>query len=146
MGMIPLTVLFDGSSSSDFDGNIVSYTWDFGDGTSDNSETATHTYETGGDFTATLIVTDNDGKTGTASQNIIVYQKPEASFTASPEIGIAPLEVSFDATASVDVDGQVESYQWDFGDGMTGDSEEIVHTYSTAGTFLVVLTAMDDFG
>ncbi len=146
MGMIPLTVLFDGSSSSDFDGEIVWYKWDFGDGTSGTGITANHTYETGGDFTATLKVTDNDGKSGTASQMIIVYQKPEASFTASPEIGIAPLEVSFDASASADVDGQVESYHWDFGDGMTGDSEETVHTYSTAGTFLVVLTAMDDDG
>jgi PKD repeat protein len=144
IGMNPLTVVFDGSDSSDFDGNIVTYTWDFGDGESAQGVNVTHIYPTGGTYTITLTVKDNDDKTGEADIDIIVYQKPSASFTTYPEIGIAPLEVNFDASNSFDVDGSIQTYKWDFGDGMTALSEKVTHTYSTVGTFLVVLTVEDN--
>ena len=143
-GMIPLTVAFDGSGSSDFDGQIVTYLWNFGDGTSVEGVTATHTYENGGKYTASLTVTDDDGKTGTAYQEITVFQKPVAIFTATPDIGKAPLEVSFDASDSYDPDGYVNTYKWDYGDGFYSLSKREKHTYSTPGTFLVVFTAVDD--
>jgi len=52
---------FDGSSSSDSDGQIVSWAWDFGDGNSAAGETVTHAYTESGEYTVTLTVTDNDG-------------------------------------------------------------------------------------
>lgn len=145
-GMIPFTVMFDASSSSDVDGDIVSYHWDFGDGATSEGEIVTHTYESGGTFTATLTVTDNDGKTDSASMNLIVYQKPTAEFEATPTLGIAPLEVSLDASSSFDVDGNIVSYHWDFGDGITGQGQKVTHTYSTPGNFIVVLTLEDNDG
>jgi PKD repeat protein len=143
-GMNPLKVDFDGSDSSDLDGAITAYQWDFGDGTSDQGVSVAHTYTTAGKYTAKLTVKDNDGKTGEDSVEITVTQKPEASFTATPEIGVAPFEVSFDASASSDADGNIESYKWDFGDGTTGDSIKVTHTYSTQGTYLVILIATDN--
>ena len=66
-GSIPLTVSFDGTGSSDPDGWIVSYTWNFGDGSTGSGQTVSHTYTTAGTYTATLTVTDNAGATGTDS-------------------------------------------------------------------------------
>lgn len=67
-GQIPLAVTFDGSASSDFDGTIVSYSWDFGDGSQPESGVMTsHTYTVAGSYTAVLTVTDDDGLTDTKS-------------------------------------------------------------------------------
>jgi hypothetical protein len=66
-------VTFDASSSSDPDGTVVSYFWDFGDGNTENSLSATviHSYTVKGTYTVTLTVTDNDGLTDTTSHTII---------------------------------------------------------------------------
>jgi len=58
-GSAPLTVTFDGSGSTDTDGDIISYVWNFGDGNTGSGETATHTYQTEGTYNATVTVTDN---------------------------------------------------------------------------------------
>src|SRR5690606_19154104 len=65
---------------------------------------------------------------------------PEARITASPRSGAAPLEVHFDATRSFDLDGEITSYAWDFGDGATGVGLAISHTYTEPGTYQVTLT------
>ena len=74
-GIAPLLVEFDGSTSSD-DGQIVSYAWDFGDGTTGTGDTFKHTYDAG-TYTATLTVTDDEGATGTATLSITV--EPDTS-------------------------------------------------------------------
>ena len=62
-GQVPLTVAFDASASSDSDGSITSYSWNFGDNTAPGSGvTVNHLYQAAGTFTATLTVTDNRGK------------------------------------------------------------------------------------
>lgn len=63
---------FDGSSSSDSDGSIVSYDWDFGDGSTATGVAPNHTYAAAGDFTVTLTVTDNEGATDIASSLVSV--------------------------------------------------------------------------
>ena len=69
-GTAPLQVAFDGSGSRDPDGSIVSYAWNFGDGSSANGVTATHTYSNANTYIATLTVTDNQGATG--SNNVVI--------------------------------------------------------------------------
>ncbi|MBM9513505.1 PKD domain-containing protein [Desulfogranum marinum] len=69
-GEEPLDVNFDASGSSD-DGLIVSYAWDFGDGTG-SGVTTSHTYNSPGIYNVILTVTDDDGFTDTANQNITV--------------------------------------------------------------------------
>jgi len=69
-GVVPLTVSFDGSGSTDADGTIVSYTWNFGDGASASGITVSHTYTTPGGYTARLTVTDNQGTS--ASSTVVI--------------------------------------------------------------------------
>lgn len=80
-----LTVSFDGTSSSDPDGNLVAATWDFGDGqTASGTLTTSHTYASPGTFTVTLTVTDNDGATDTAQQQVTVSSGPQALVNGVP--------------------------------------------------------------
>jgi len=143
-GMRPLTVVFDASASTDYDGTIANYVWDFGDGMGDAGVNVTHVYEGGGDFTAKLTVTDNEGKTGTATQLIEVFEPPVAIFTAQPTVGVPPLVVEFDASASYDPDGEIKTYKWDYGDGLSALSKKETHTYSTAGEFTAYLIVVDE--
>ncbi len=67
---------FDGSTSSDTDGTISSYAWDFGDGNTGTGANASNAYSAAGTYTVTLTVTDNDGATDVASANVTVTQTP----------------------------------------------------------------------
>ena len=71
-GTAPLNVAFSGGGSSDSDGTIASYAWTFGDGATATGPSTTHTYLTPGTYSAQLVVTDNMGATGSATQTIAV--------------------------------------------------------------------------
>jgi hypothetical protein len=73
-------------------------------------------------------------------------QVPTAAFTATPALGDAPLRVSFDGTTSVDDDGSIQRYYWEFGDGRTGWGGNINRTYDNPGDYLVKLRVTDDGG
>lgn len=147
-GDAPLTVAFDASASSDTDGEIVSYAWNFGDGSASGTGVMpTHTFENDGVFSVTLTVRDNDGASNATSRTISVgNQAPVAAFTAEPNAGFAPLTVSFDASASRDPDGNIVEYAWDFGDGGAAAGVIGEHTFEDAGTYVVELTVTDDDG
>lgn len=67
-------------SSSDNDGTIESCSWDFGDGTSSNKQNTTHTYSFAGEYTVTLTVTDNGGKTDIYNSKITVEKNDIPGF------------------------------------------------------------------
>jgi PKD repeat protein len=71
---------------------------------------------------------------------------PVASAAATPLTGAAPLEVTFDATGSQDLDGEIVSYQWAFGDGATDTGITATHTYASEGAHTATLTVTDDKG
>ena len=75
-GNAPLEVRFDASSSTDPDGRIVSYAWDFGDGNTGSGQIVTHTYETPGAYTPSLTVTDDRGATHTTTGDAITVFHP----------------------------------------------------------------------
>lgn len=75
-GYAPLNVSFDGGSSTDSDGNIASYAWNYGDGATGSGANVSHIYGTVGNFTATLTVTDNSSMQDSATQMIQVTQNP----------------------------------------------------------------------
>ena len=86
-----------------------------------------------------------------ASCVYVMNLSPVASFTAVPALGVTPLDVSLDATASNDPDGTVASYLWNFGDGQTGSASIFPFTHqftvqSVSETFTIVLTVTDDDG
>ena len=141
-----LGVSFDGSTSSDPDGTIASYAWDFGDGSTGTGATATHTYASASTFTVTLTVTDNQGATNSVQHQVTTTappnQPPVASFTATA----TNLQVAVDGSASSDPDGTIASYAWNFGDGQTGSGATTSHTYAAAGTYTITLTVTDNGG
>lgn len=89
--------------------------------------------------------------TGLAACIYIANLRPVASFTVDPASGISPLDVLFDASASNDADGTIETYLWSFGDGQTASRTvpTISHTYtvqSFSRVFTSTLTVVDDLG
>jgi PKD repeat protein len=73
------TVTFNASDSYDPDGTIVSYFWDFGDGTNGTGETTTHSFADTGTYPVTLNVTDNDGLTDTTSADVNVRVRADVN-------------------------------------------------------------------
>ena len=78
------SISFDGSDSFDLDGDIVLYTWNFGDNVIEYGETATHQYTADGSYAATLTVTDDEGNIGSSIQMIVVLPpEPLSASTAT---------------------------------------------------------------
>ncbi|MDX6302116.1 MAG: hypothetical protein QOF53_3330 [Nocardioidaceae bacterium] len=147
-----LACSFSGTNSTDPDGDPLTYSWDFGDGSApDASATPTHTYAAGGPRAVTLTATDSHGLTGTA--NVTVVPATTASAVNHPPTAVAgtarcdALTCSFDAAGSGDQDGDSLSYTWDFGDGTPPDTTVAPsHTFAGAGTRTVTLVVDDGHG
>lgn len=139
------TVGVDGTGSSDPDGTVVGYAWDFGDGAQATGATATHTYAATGSYTVTLVVTDDRGGTASATRSVqaVVPNRAPTALMVSTTNG---LTASFDASGSSDPDGDTLAYAWDFGDGQTSSLVAPAHAYDAAGTYLVTLVVSDGRG
>lgn len=141
---------FDATASSDPDGTIVSYAWEFGDTEIGSGVTISHIYATPGNYTVNLTVTDNESYSVTSSSQVTVQspppgpQPPFARFFAAPSPSTPGDPVYFDATASFDPDGTVASYEWDFGDSILGSGVTTTHAYTSLGTYTAALTVRDD--
>ena len=71
---------------------------------------------------------------------------PTAIISSDPTSGTAPATIFFDGTESSDPDGTIVSYAWNFGDGSTGSSSFVNHTYASPGSYNVLLSVTDDRG
>jgi PKD repeat protein len=131
---------FDASASKDNHGTITGYSWNFGDGTTGEGATPTHTYVDRGSYTVTLTVTDHNGAGGTNVRPITVG--PVASFTFT----CGGLTCDFDGSGSKALGGTVSRYVWDFGDGLIGEGAGITHTYTVGNLYSVTLTIIDSTG
>ena len=142
-----LTCTLRDSGSSDPDGTIGAYAWNFGDGSGEGGSAATtkvHTYFQPGTYTAGLTVTDNGGAANTQWQVITV--KANAAPTAAFTVSCTALHCTFDAGASADSDGSIASFGWSYGDGSSGSGKVTSHDYPKAGAYGVTLTVTDDTG
>jgi len=136
---------FDGGTSSDQDGQIINYRWDFGDGGSATTTRASHSFTTPGKYKVALTVKDNSGtETDTVSDTMMVTVNAQPLANAGENQLVTASEVKFDGTASKDADGKITRYQWDFGDGFSSDEAAPAHVYSKTGTYNVKLTVTDD--
>lgn len=135
-----LTATFTNSSTST--GTISGYLWDFGDGNTSTDVNPVYTYATGGTYTVCLTVTDDCGMDSTC-QSVTATGAgcpvPVAGFTVS---GTEP---TFNFTNTSTTTGTV-SYSWDFGDTGSSILSDPSHTYTSNGTFIVVLTIVDSCG
>ncbi|HEV8400704.1 MAG TPA: PKD domain-containing protein, partial [Gemmatimonadales bacterium] len=134
------------STSSDADGTIAAYNWNFGDGTSSTSQDPSRTYAAAGTYTVTLTVTDNLAAADTTARSVgasVPNQPPVASFTFNCPTG--GLTCNFTSTSS-DPDGTISAYSWAFGDGDTSALPNPSRTYAAAGSYSVRLIVTDDGG
>lgn len=129
---------------------IRTYAWDFGDGDSKTTSTptTTHDYITTGVFTITLVVTDDAGRTGTATGAVTVTSdSPTADFTYSPTTPAAGANVNFNSAGSSAIEGRtIVSYLWNFGDGTTSTAATPTKAFGAAGIYNVQLTVTDSAG
>jgi large repetitive protein len=154
-----LTATADGSSSTDTDSTpIATYRFDFGDSTAavtTSSASRQHTYAGGGTYTVTLTVTDTAGLVSDPVQKSVSVSVPPppdnppvAHLTVSHAAG--SLVVTADASGSTDSDlTPISTFTFSFGDStssVTTSSTSVQHTYVTAGTYTVTLTAKDTAG
>jgi len=163
-GPPPLLVQVDGSASTPAHGTLLSWTWDWGDGSpADSGVTASHSYAATGTYRITLSVVDSGDSngpstTGVLSQNVncltAANQAPTAQITsAGPLIGDTPLLVSFTGLGQDSAPpGDLLDHRWDFGDGSApvvftglapGATTSPTHTYATAGTFVCIFRVTD---
>ena len=149
----PYVVIANASKSTDADGKLVSFRFDFGDGTVAGPQSAArapHTYRAG-NWTLRTTVTDNNGASATVTTAIAVSdpgnRRPDAVLVATPASGLAPLVTTLDAAGSSDPDGPIVSYRFEFGDGsvMTRTESSAGHTY-TAGTWNARVIVTDALG
>jgi YD repeat-containing protein len=150
------SVSFNASGSTDPDGTIAKYEWDFdGNGTYETSTataTTTKTFPTAGNVTVGLRVVDNNGGTGTTTRALTVSNRaPTASFTATPNPVPTGTAVSLNAAASSDPDGTIAKYEWDLdGNGSyetdTGATATTTKTFATPGNFTIGLRVTDNLG
>lgn len=134
-------VTFNGSGS-DADGDCLTYNWNFGDGTSAQGARATHVYEKGGTYKATLIVDDGSGSTcsmASDSVNVTLSKAPQANAGKNAEVCLGS-EVAFDGSASMVEAGQDVKYTWDFGDGQSATGARVTHSYAKGGKYTAMLT------
>jgi len=132
-------------TSTDGEGTIVAWSWDFGDGTSSSAQNPTHTFSLEGTYTVALTATDDEGGAGTSSIALIVpipNVPPVASFTSSCPEG----DTCHFTDTSTDSDGTVVAWSWDFGDGATSTEQSPTHVYASVATYTVTLVATDDDG
>ena len=139
-------VSFDATNSSDKDGSITAFHWDFGDGERTLGMTAVHVYEEYGIFNVTLTVTDDLGKKSIFVQTIVVNGLPRAVIGAEPEVQFIDEAIAFSADSSEDPDGNLAAFLWDFGDDNGSTQPNPMHTYGAVGSYLVTLTVTDNRG
>ncbi len=139
---------FNASLSADPDGDALTYSWNFGDGSTGAGASPKHafsTYPTNGEYIVTLTVTDAYGLSATATIKVRINRPPVASI-APLSAKLVGSKVIFDGLGSSDADSDGLTYTWEFGDGSTGTGASPSHVYKKPGTYDVKLTVSDGRG
>lgn len=122
--------------------NIISWAWDFGDGTTSTQQNPTHTYSNSGTYTTTMVITTNTGCSSAKTKTITIGTGPLANFTYTPETCIG-FETQFTDITGTSYSAPIQSHLWDFGDGGFSTLPNPVHTYTAASIYNVSLSVTD---
>lgn len=145
-GVAPVLITFDASTSTDANNDPLTYAWDFGNGDTATGVTTSYEFTTVGEFEVKLTVSDGKLEDSSTKTIIISDGNPVANIAANVTSGTVPLEVSFDASGSVDPSNNTLSYSWDFGDGTSGTGQTIIHTFTAIGSYTVTLQVDNGLG
>ncbi|GAI45497.1 unnamed protein product, partial [marine sediment metagenome] len=116
--------------SSDPDGSIASWSWDFGDATTSENQSPTHQYADNGTYTATLMVTDNDEATDNVSKEVTVLNVEPTADAGGPYEVDENSSVALDGTGSSDLDGTIASYSWTVSMGTLTNADTATPTFN----------------
>jgi gliding motility-associated-like protein len=137
--------LFRDSTTIADNTNNFTYVWNFGDANAvtSNPNTSTiqnpsHTYTVPAVYTTTLTVTSTNGCITTKTKSFTVYALPTAAFTVADSTCLG--NVTSFTDKSVVNNGSVNTWLWDFGDGVTANTQNPTHTYPSIGNYNVQLT------
>ncbi|MCF8424165.1 MAG: PKD domain-containing protein [Bacteroidia bacterium] len=117
-------------------GVINSWDWNFGDGNSSTAQNPAHLFDSTKVYTVSLTALSDAGCSASFSQTITINPAPIAGFKFQSNCGL--LSVNFNDTSLVD-GGTINSWNWNFGDNNTSIIQNPTHTYSTTGTYTVIL-------
>jgi PKD repeat protein len=153
-------VTFDGSGSSDPDGDLLTFDWTFGDGNIGTGETFVHTYADNGEYEVCLTVTDPDGLADTQCTTATIANVAPTVEAITPDLALVEVGTPINATADFTDPGTEDTHtaewNWNWPDGIpvagsvtqgTGSgSVADPHTYTTPGVYTIELTVSDDDG
>lgn len=154
-GVVGKEIMFDGFRSHDPDGSITSWSWEFGDGTSESGQQVTHTYFHTGIFTVSLVVVDNKGASGSdmSKASIVKANSPPSDpfiLRLNGSEVVETLTRYFYTAQSNDADNDYLKYHFEWGDGTTTESIMLSgtpvvadHIWVSAGTYPVTVSAYD---
>jgi len=154
------TCAMSGTGSSDPDtatgDGIRNYVWNWGDGTPDTTATSvstSHVYQFAGTYTVTLTVYDKWGRASAPVQRVMTTQTEPAGNqppTVALAVGCTGRTCTANPSGTVDSDGGIRSYVYDWGDGTpvltTTSGSTRTYTYAAAGTYTITLTVTDNWG
>jgi gliding motility-associated-like protein len=143
-GCVPVNVNFSDLSFLKTAGNILEWTWDFGDGNGSISQNPTHTYSQSGVYDILLKIESDKGCVSEiASPNhITIHNVPVANFSMNPDTPsfLNPLVQFTDQS----IGANINSWNWDFGNGDVSSSQSPQYSFSDTGFYLVRLTVIDN--
>ena len=141
-GCSPLVVNFTDLST----GNPTQWKWDLGNGTISFLQNPSATYFIPGQYTVKLVIQNAGGADSIVKlQYITIFAHPIVDFSGTPRSGCFPLPVQF-TDLSTTATGTITQWQWDFGDGTFGNTQNPVHTYTAAGNYNVSLVVTNSHG
>ena len=141
--------LNDTNPCPDTAGTLVSFVWNFGDGTGATGVSVAHAFALAKTYNVTLTVTNDRGLSNTVSKGITVGSGalPSANFVVSPTNPVVGQDVFVNGASTLAGAGHtITSFQWDFGDGSKKTGVTAAHDYGASGTFTITLTVTDEAG
>ena len=134
-------------TSTDSDGAIISWDWEFGDGMSDKERHPSHQYGWKGEYPVRLTVMDDDGGIDTVVMNVTIRNlPPEANFSYYPPQNIKAGQEVYFTDVSTDPDGSITAWSWDFGDDATSTEQNPAHFFMYPASYAVTLSVEDNEG
>jgi len=138
-------IRFDGTASTDADGDPLTYVWDFGDGTIGSGASPTHVYARSGVYSVTLVVSDGAANSMPARTTVSVSNTAPMALLSGPASGFKLTTLTWNGSASSDANGDTLSYRWSFGDGssVTTATPTVTHSFAAVGAYRVTLIVND---
>ncbi|MCS6935736.1 MAG: PKD domain-containing protein, partial [Chitinophagales bacterium] len=132
------TTIFTNQTTNPYNTNILSYTWNFGDGNTSQAQNPSHTYASGGTYNVKLVLNYGNNCADSLTKPVTVNHKPAANFTVADVCNSGTVQPVNTSTIS----NGTMTYSWNFGDGSapaTGNAP--AHTYQQSGNYTITLIA-----